>query len=198
MIYLTKGQPLFDNSSMVVYDPSGYYEDGASVVCAASYAPEEPVCRYEVKYIAYGNMVYTISEPEKLMEKILEIDPKSLFGKTNQDVTLDKVVEKIQTVEPTDPAPNTPSTDSQTTPEPTPVPPIEEVITTPEQVEQLIEQSTTTPIVEPSIISTPLSDPATTDVVIEHIIPTNPQSEMITPLVENISTTTPPLTEITF
>lgn len=43
MIYLTKGQKLFNNEGLVVYDPTGYYEDGATVVCAMIFNPEEPV-----------------------------------------------------------------------------------------------------------------------------------------------------------
>ncbi len=95
MIYLTKGQPVADNPNLVVYDPTGYYDDGDSVICASAGLPEEPVCRYESKYIMYGGMVYSISNPEDLMTEILKIDPNSLFGKDSQQIAVDKVVEKI-------------------------------------------------------------------------------------------------------
>lgn len=99
MIYLTKGQKLFNNDGMVVYDPTGYYEDGAPVICAMSFAPEEPVCRYEAKFIAYGDQVYNIGDEKKLNEEIEKIDPETLIGKTNKEVTVDNLVEEIKTVE---------------------------------------------------------------------------------------------------
>ncbi|MCE9628795.1 MAG: hypothetical protein K8Q91_02245 [Candidatus Vogelbacteria bacterium] len=100
MIYLTKGQPLLDNPNLVVYDPTGYYNDGDSVICASIGLPEEPVCRYEAKYVLYGGMVYSISNPDDLMTEIIKIDPASLFGKDSQQVAVDKMVEKIVPQEP--------------------------------------------------------------------------------------------------
>ncbi len=102
MIYLEKGQKLFDNTGAVVYDPTGYYEDGASVLCAMSYAPEEPVCRYEAKFIAFGSMVYNVTDPEKLLEEIKKIDPETLFGKSTADISLDKKIQDIETVDTTE------------------------------------------------------------------------------------------------
>lgn len=99
MIYLTKGQPLFDNAGMVVSSPSGYYNDGDSVVCAMYHMPDEPVCLYEAKFVAYGNTVYEITDQEKLMEEVLKIDPASLFGKNNDEVAMDRMVDNIKTVE---------------------------------------------------------------------------------------------------
>ncbi len=95
MIYLKKGQTLADNPGMVVYDPTGYYNDGDSIVCAPVFAPEEPACRYEAQYIAYGGMIYSVSNPDELMEQILKIDPETLFGKDSKQVALDKMVDQI-------------------------------------------------------------------------------------------------------
>jgi hypothetical protein len=99
MIYLTKGQKLFNNEGMVVCDPTGYYEDGATVACAVFHSPEEPVFRYEAKYIAYGDQVYSVSDQDELMEEVIKIDPNSLLGKSTGDIAVDKMVENIQTVE---------------------------------------------------------------------------------------------------
>lgn len=134
MIYLTKGQVLKDNPGMVVFDPTGYYNDSDSVICASIGFPEEPVCRYEAKFIAYGGMVYSISNPDDLMAEITKIDPASLFGKDNQQITVDKMVENIvpqesgknvenatieEVVSPAEvePAPQSQSTDEQLTTE---------------------------------------------------------------------------------
>lgn len=95
MIYLTKGKTLVDNPGMVVFDSTGYYNDGDSVICASAGSPEEPVCRFEAKYIAYGSVVYSVSNPEELMAEILKMDPVSLFGKDSHEIAVDKMVEKI-------------------------------------------------------------------------------------------------------
>lgn len=100
MIYLKKGQPVADNPNLVVYDSTGYYNDGDPVICASAELPEEPVCRYEAKYIQYGGMVYSISNPDELMAEILKTDPASLFGKDSQQIAVDKMVEKIVPQEP--------------------------------------------------------------------------------------------------
>ncbi len=155
MIYLTKGQILKDNPGIVVYDPTGYYNDGDSVICASISFPDEPVCRYEAKFIAYGGMVYSISNPDDLMAEIIKLDPKSLFGKDSQQIAVDKMVQEIvpqesgeivegattEVVEPIDPAANpmdetgesSGSSDSTPTSTPSPVipdiPPVDETST---------------------------------------------------------------------
>ncbi|MEY4602506.1 MAG: hypothetical protein RL292_447 [Candidatus Parcubacteria bacterium] len=182
MIYLTKGQQLFDNPGMVVYDQTGYYDDGSSVICAAAYAPEEPLCRYEAKFIAYGNLVYNITDPEKLMEQVLEIDQKSLFGKNNQDVATDKVVENIQTVDSADTPIETPQTTS---------PVAEPQFTNPQEVAEALSTSTPATSETPTIVDTPI------DTSIEIIPIDTSTTTPLTTIVENTSTTTP-LTDITF
>ncbi len=200
MIYLTKGQTLFDNPGMVVYDPTGYYDDGSSVVCAAAFAPEEPVCRYEAKFIAYGDLVYNITDPEKLMEEVIKIDPKSLFSKSNKDVALDTVVENIQTVESQQgEVPQNPVVQQDQTP-----------ITSPDQVESSLASSTPLTPIDPYISTT---TPVTTETVIPIApdVPAESTLEEIIPIVENViedatrvkeitesMSTTSPLTEITF
>jgi len=103
MIYLKKGQPLFENGGLVVYDQAGYYEDGDLVVCAMVDTPEEPYCRYEAKYVAYGGIVYSITDTAKLEEEIAKINPENLFGKSSDDVITDQMVENIETVKSEDP-----------------------------------------------------------------------------------------------
>ena len=95
MIYLKKGQVLADNPTMVVYDQTGYYNDGDSIICAPAATPDEPAVRYEARFVAYGGMVYSISDPDELLAEIIKLDPKSLYGKDSQQVAVDKVVENI-------------------------------------------------------------------------------------------------------
>jgi len=176
MILLTKGQALFDNPNMVVYDPTGYYEDGSSVVCASALSPEEPLARYEAKFIAYGGMVYTITDPEQLMAEVLKIDPQSLFGKTNEQAVIDDLVEKIETIE----SPELPTENEvleppiETTPEPAPAPELPE--------------SQPTPAPEPTPAPQPTPDPTPTPVV-EPVIETPAPVEPTTPTDTSTTTT---------
>jgi len=171
MIYLTKGQILFENPGMVVYDPTGYYEDGAPVICAPLFSPEEPVCRFEAKFIAYGSQVYSIADADKLMEEVVKIDPDSLLGKSTGEIAVEKMVENIQTadsIEPTLPL--------------TPPPP-------------LVESPTEDPVVIPE---TPVIENATPAAVLEAIpetiVDTPPDLSTTTPTTIDI---TPIINEVT-
>ncbi len=178
MIYLKKEQALFNNEGMVVCDPTGYYEDGATVVCAMFHSVDEPVCSYEAKYIAYGDQVYNITDEKKLMEEIIKIDPNTLMGKTKEDINIDKMVEEIKTVD---------------NPTPESIPKEEEIID--EKVDQISETvKTTTEIDENGNEVTT----TTTTTMTEEIIPevTQPIIDIIeNPIVEtpavDVEVTTP-------
>jgi hypothetical protein len=167
MIYLRKGQPLADNSGMVMYDPTGYYNDGDSVICAPAGVPDEPACRYEAKFVAYGGLVYSISDPDELMEQILRLDPNTLFGKDTKQVAVDRAVEQIVpqmagVVDDPATATSTPATnippDTQiaTTTPPVITPPITTSTTTPPFVLPDTGTSTTTPPFTASTSTPPL------------------------------------------
>lgn len=150
MIYLTKGQKLFNNEGMVVCDPTGYYEDGSTVACAVFHSPDEPVYRYEAKFIAYGDQVYNASDQDKLMEEIVKIDPESLLGKTQEEVSVDKMIEKIQTVD--NPTPElTPETINETSKPTTPPTPEPAPDVVPEPTPEVLTEQ---PTPEPEVIPT--------------------------------------------
>ena len=170
MIYLKKGQPLFDNPGMVVYDSTGYYNDGDSIVCAPVFAPEEPACRYEAQYIAYGGMIYSVSDQDELMKKILELDPKTLFGKDSQQVAVDKIVEQIipqaetvvgeesSVVDEGSNATTTPAVTATPTPSPTPVATTTPAVTLPEATPTPTPSPTPVPEVTPTPSPTPVPE----------------------------------------
>lgn len=156
MIYLKKGQKLFNNEGMVVLDPTGYYEDGATVICAMYHLPNEPVCSYEARYVAYGDQVYNITDEKKLMEEIVKIDPNTLMGKTKEDVNIDKMIEEIKTVE--NPTPETiPDEDIETEEEVTPI--SETVETTTETDENGDVTTTTTTTITEEVIPEEVVEP---------------------------------------
>lgn len=177
MIYLKKGQALFDNPSMVVYDPTGYYDDGTSVICAPVFAPEEPACRYEAKYIAYGGIVYSISDEEELLKQVLEIDPASLLGKDSKQVAVDKAVGEIVT-QGTTPTPEESPTQARE-----------------ENIEEEPQTTTDTPTTAPptDILSnnTSTTTSTTTASTTDTVSPTSDTSTT-TPIVDLPPTTTPP------
>lgn len=183
MIFLTKGQRLYDNPGMVIYDQTGYYEDGDSVICATVSFPEEPVCRYEAKFIAYGSMVYSIADPDELLEEVKKINPDTLFGKTNADKVASDIVDNIQmadsqnpTTENVDIAPETPpqeatSTPQVETPPDTTTPPVDVSTTTPTTtIPDLTNASSTPPV---SDIGAILDDVSKLSDTIDSVVDTN-------------------------
>jgi Flp pilus assembly CpaF family ATPase len=189
MIYLTKGQTLFENPSMVVFESSGYYEDGSPVVCASAQLPDEPVCRFEAKFIAYGPQVYSIADEAILMEEVSKINPDSLFGKTKDEIEVDEMVSDIEMVDTADRTDSTP---------PVAVEPEVEPTNTPQVVPPMVDPvaASTVPIVDPStstttpIIDVTLPEATTTPPIIPDVATTT------IPVIMNASTTTPTLDDL--
>lgn len=117
MIHLERGQILIEDPELVVYDATGDYEDSDLIVCAKITSPDEPFSKCEAKYIAYGNMVYSISDAKELDKAIADIDPANNLGEAVP--VSDQVVSNPETpseVTNNDPAPSateqTPATES--------------------------------------------------------------------------------------
>jgi len=196
MIYLKKGQVLKDNPTLVVYDPTGYYRDEDSVICASVSLPEEPVCRFEAKYVAYGGIVYSISNPEELMAEVLKIDPETLFGKTNENIAVNKMVEEI--------IPQESGEAQQSEPEKI----VEEDVTIPTDTSTSTSTPTTStttpeiilpeePIISPAIEPTSTTTATTTPEVVIEPIPVTPTStpDIAIPPITETSTTTASIVE---
>ncbi len=98
MIHVTKGDSLASNPGLVVLSSTGYYNDEDSVLCASVVTPEEPACWFEAKYVRYGAMVYSISNPEELLAEIIKMDPASLFGKNADMLAQEKMISEIKLV----------------------------------------------------------------------------------------------------
>ncbi len=80
MIYLEQGQKLFDRPELVVYEATGERADTDMVICAKAENPSEPFCWLEAQYIAYGGVVYKISDNKELEAEILKTDPDSTIN----------------------------------------------------------------------------------------------------------------------
>lgn len=197
MIHLKKGQVLKDNPTLVVYDPTGYYRDEDSVICASAILPEEPVCRFEAKFVAYGGIVYSISNPEELMAEVLKLDPETLFGKTNDNITVDKMVEEIVPQESGVVEQDTPTEEEATTEEETPS---EEEDTTPHEI-IIPEEPVIPPIIDNTATTTSTTTPETIIPPVVEPIPVTPTTTpeaVITPpppIIEETSTTTASIVE---
>lgn len=80
MIYLEKGQFVAENDDLVVCDLTDTYLDTDMVLCAKKDTPDEPYCKFEAKFIAYGGVVYAVSDEEKLLEEVKKNDPDTLLS----------------------------------------------------------------------------------------------------------------------
>lgn len=80
MIYLEQGQKLADRPELVVYEQTGERNDADMVICAKAETPTEPFCWLEAQYIAYGGLVYRVSDDKELETEILKIDPDTTFS----------------------------------------------------------------------------------------------------------------------
>lgn len=92
MIYLEQGQKVLDRPELVVYEPTGERNDTDMVICAEAKNPGEPFCWLEAQYIAYGGVVYKISDEKELETEILKIDPDSSIN----EVALDPVSSTVE------------------------------------------------------------------------------------------------------
>lgn len=196
MIYLKKGQVLKDNPTLVVYDSTGYYRDEDSIICSSVILPEEPVCRFEAKFVAYGGIVYSISNPEELMAEVLKIDPETLFGKTNDNIAVDKMVQDIVPQESGVVEQDIPQQEEvvpeETIPEeetPTEeIPPPPEIIIPEEPITPPIidNTSTTTSTTTPETIIPPVVEPVVEPIP---VTPTSTPETSIPPITETSTTT---------
>lgn len=149
MIYLEQGQKVLDKPELVVYEATGERNDTDMVICAEATNPGEPFCWLEAQYIAYGGLVYKISDDKELESEILKIDPES----TINDVAADPIVSPDSVVEPV----SEPVIEIK----PSAAEPISDTVTSPTQSEVLQEvpdavvgepaSTSTSPVVEPAI-----------------------------------------------
>jgi hypothetical protein len=63
MITITKGQRVADYPNLFVVSPSGTYNEEDLIVCAEDDAPGTPSCMFQAQLVAYGNIVYSSSDP---------------------------------------------------------------------------------------------------------------------------------------
>ncbi len=178
MIYLEKGQKVFEKPELVVYEQTGERNDADMVICAKIETPEEPFCWLEAQYIAYGNVVYSISDDKELEKEILKMDPDSTINDV-ANAPVENVAPAVQQPQ-VDPAP----APQQQQPAPTSGDPVsgsgaQTVEATPPIVEPT--STSTVPTVEPASTSTPPVVPA--EVIIEQpAVPTGePVLEIPTP-----------------
>jgi hypothetical protein len=176
MIYLEQGQKVLDRPELVVYEPTGERNDIDMVICAEAKNPSEPFCWLEAQYIAYGGLVYKISDDKELEAEILKIDPDS----TINDVATEPVVAPENFSEQV----NSPADHSVNTSVP-------EV--------QVDEPTSFTPVepVAPSVpeIGTPISETSTSTSPITSPVESVSVEPTVTPNVDNVSTSTWPIVE---
>lgn len=164
MIYLEQGQKVFDRPELVVYEPTGERNDADMVICAEAKNPSEPFCWLEAQYIAYGGVVYKISDDKELETEILKMDPDSTFSEL--------AVDPVATLE----DPSLRIND-----------PIQEVQIQPSAVPEAVAPVESTPIIPSSPkVGVPVSETSTSSApfVPEAIPVADPASTSTTPVLE--------------
>jgi hypothetical protein len=180
MIYLEKGQKVFEKPELVVYEQTGERNDTDMVICAKVESPEEPFCWLEAQYIAYGNVVYSISDDKELEKEILKMDPDS----TINDVVVENTVqENTPPAAPEQPvAEPTPSAGTPVSAQETAVvPPTENASSTPatpEVLPETVTSATTTPV--------EVVEPTPVEPVVVPEVPPAPVEPEVVPVVEPV------------
>lgn len=173
MIYLEKGQKVFEKPELVVYEQTGERNDTDMVICAKIETPEEPFCWLEAQYIAYGNVVYSISDDKELEKEILKMDPDSTIN--------DVAAAPVEGVVSPEPTPVTSATSTpEVVPEVVPDPAPQQTPTPPASGEPISGSGTSTPPVTetasssasstPEVVPEPVPEP-TPEVVPEVVVP---------------------------
>jgi hypothetical protein len=190
MIHIEKNQPVPEHPELIVFSPTGDYDDNALIECATTEQPSVAFCGFAASFVKYGGFVYRFENPEKLGKALVELDPASthdsvkLFRadearrlkRERGDFSLDESPVEQQAAAPEAPAP-----------EPTPTQPEPEPLTTqnPNNTSTTTPvTSTTTPPVQPPPPPPPPPAPVDTSTT------TPPVSFDPTP--GDTSTTTPP------
>lgn len=86
MIHIEQNQIVPDNENLRVLSVTGDYADNDLIECATLDNPDFALCAFSATFIRYGGMVYQHSDPLKLGEALLAVDPES----THDAVTLFK------------------------------------------------------------------------------------------------------------
>lgn len=99
MINLQQGQSVAERDDLVVYESTGEYNDTDMVICALAETPSEPYCRLEAQFIAYGGLVYAISDEKQLLEEVQKIDPETTLAEETLDSAVGKQPEVLESVQ---------------------------------------------------------------------------------------------------
>ena len=190
MIHIEKNQKVYGHDEFIVLDSTADYNNDDLILCAHKDNPTAPYSKFEAQFVAYGGMVYKITDDNELLKEIQNIDPATLIDipSVDQIQAIDPFNQVVSdtptpTLAPTN-TPNvvTPPTTATTTSATTspdvapyfaPAPPVVPVVSTTTPGINLTNASST-PIINPTL---PTSSTAS--------------STIITPI--NASTTTTPI-----
>lgn len=163
MIHLDQGQTVAEHPELVVFDVTGDYDDHDMILCAKADDSSNPYCRFEAQFIAYGGVVYSISDDTQLTNVIDQMDPDNTLNdptdnslvtpdttSTTTVPTNDTVITPPDPAIPTPPPPVDTSTSTSTT-----TPPVTDSTTTPDVIPDTIPDATTTPLdIDPASTTT--------------------------------------------
>ena len=77
MIHIEKEQKIAENENIIVYSPSGDYNDFDLIEYCQIDNPNVALGAFQAQFVKYGGLVYQFNEPAELGDAILAIDPES-------------------------------------------------------------------------------------------------------------------------
>lgn len=166
MINLQQGQSVAERDDLVVYESTGEYNDADMVICALAETPAEPYCRLEAQFIAYGGLVYAISDEKQLLEEVQKIDPETTLSEETLDSAVGRQPEVVESVHQKSEPAQQPVFDSETSPGP-----VDDPVKSPDPIIDTQQSVTST---EP-VISDPAAEiiPNTDSETVAQIVPSS-------------------------
>ena len=102
MVHIEKLQKVPQNENLIVFSPSGDYDEDQLIECCEINNPGVAIGAYQAQFIKYGGLVYQYNTPEELAGAILKVDPLSSHKVVNlykQQLALKEVgVEGVDSV----------------------------------------------------------------------------------------------------
>lgn len=77
MVHIEKGQKIPQNEDLIVYSPTGDYDEEQLIECGTISQPDFAVCAYQAQFVKYGSIVYRFNTSEELGAELIKVDPSS-------------------------------------------------------------------------------------------------------------------------
>ena len=77
MVHIEKSQKVPQNENLIVFSPSGDYDEDQLIECCEINNPSVAIGAYQAQFIKYGGVVYRFNDEEELGAELVKLDPSS-------------------------------------------------------------------------------------------------------------------------